>query len=182
MTETLDRDDFTRWLSPYWLEIQDKLLPLLPHNEGEKPTHEIERLAQILEIVRIEESIPPPQTGGKGRPQRDRRALARAFVVKAALNLPETKTLIEQLRQSPGLRHVCGLTLVPSKATFSRAFAQFAQTGLGDQVHAALITKFVSGSVTERPIVMHVSIDSTAVEAREKAAKKVKTPKEKKTG
>src|SRR5258707_6216781 len=115
MPNPIDRADFTRWLSPYWLEIQDKLLPLLPHDDNGKAPPEIERLAQILEIVRVEECVALPKTGGKGRPQADRRALARAFVAKAALNLPETKTLMEWLRQSPSLRQVCGLKSVPSK-------------------------------------------------------------------
>jgi transposase len=163
------------------LEIKDKLLPLLPHEDNGKTSPEIERLAQILEIVRVEESVPLPKSGGKGRPQADRRAMARAFVAKAALNLPETKTLIQLLSQSSSLRQVCGLYAVPSKATFSRAFTDFAKMGLGDRVHAAMVAKFVSGNVTERPLVMHVSLDSTAVEARDMAIKKVKLPKEKKT-
>ena len=61
---------------------------------------------------------------------------------------------------------------VPSKATFSRAFSFFAQQGLGDMVHQALIRKFVSGEERYRPVVLHVSHDSTAVERRERAAKK----------
>lgn len=146
MTDSIRREDFTRWLSPYWLEIQDRLFPLLSEAGRDKPTAQIQQIAQILEIVRIEESVPPSKTGGRGRPQVDRRPLARAFVAKAVLNLPETKTLIEQLHQSPCLRQVCGRDAVPSKATFSRAFSLFAEQGLGDTAHQALIDKFVSGA------------------------------------
>ena len=46
---------------------------------------------------------------------------------------------------------------------------------LGQLTHAALVKKFVSGE-----LVMHISHDSTAVEAREKALKKVKVPSVKK--
>lgn len=176
MTENIpseiNRKEFTRWLSPYWLEIHDKLFPLLADAGQEKPTAQIQQIAQILEIARIEESVTAPKKEGKGRPQVDRRPLARAFVAKAVLNLPETKTLIEQLRQSPSLRTVCGMESVPSKATFSRAFSLFSEQGLGDKVHKALINKFVSGDESERPIVLHISHDSTAVEARERGDKK----------
>lgn len=186
MTENIpsniNREEFTRWLSPYWLEIHDKLFPLLADAGQEEPTAQIKQIAQILEIVRIEESVAVPKRIGKGRPPIDRRPLARAFVAKAVLNLPETKTLIEQLRQNSWLRKVCGMDYVPSKATFSRAFSFFAGEGLGDRVHQALIDKFVSGEEDSRPIVLHVSHDSTAVEARERATKKrVKQTPEKKT-
>lgn len=186
MTENIpsniNREEFTRWLSPYWLEIHDKLFPLLSEVGREEPTAQLQQIAQILEIVRIEELVSVPKKEGKGRPQVDRRPLARAFVAKAVLNLPETKTLIEQLHQSPWLRKVCGMDCVPSKATFSRAFSLFSEQGLGDKVHAALISKFVSGEESERPVVLHVSHDSTAVEARERAVKRpIKPVPEKKT-
>jgi len=178
----INREEFTRWLSPYWLAIHEKLLPLIAQTGQSKPTEQIERIVQILEIVRIEESVSPPKREGKGRPSVDRRPLARAFVAKAVLNLPETKTLIEQLHQSRWLRKICGMDGVPSKATFSRAFSLFSEQGLGDKVHEALINKFVSGEEGERPVVLHVSHDSTAVEARERAVKKpVKQVPEKKT-
>lgn len=61
---------------------------------------------------------------------------------------------------------------VPSKATFSRAFSLFAEQGLGDTVHQALLIKFVSGEESVRPVVLHVSHDSTAVEGRERSEKK----------
>ena len=48
----------------------------------EKPTQQIERVVQILEIVRVEESVSSPKREGKGRPCVDRRPLARAFVAK----------------------------------------------------------------------------------------------------
>ena len=183
MTENINREEFTRWLSPYWLEIQEKLFPMLARAGEEKPSQQIERIVQILEIVRIEEMVSSPKREGKGRPSVDRRPLARAFIAKAVLNLPETKTLIEQLHQSPWLRTVCGMESVPSKATFSRAFAVFAGQGLGDAVHQALLNKFVSGEESSRPVVLHVSLDSTAVEARERAVKKpIKPVPEKKTG
>ena len=82
MAENINREEFTRWLSPYWLEIQEKLFPMIAQAGQEKPTQQIERLVQILEIVRVEESVSSPERAGKGRPCVDRRPLARAFVAK----------------------------------------------------------------------------------------------------
>ena len=64
---------------------------------------------------------------------------------------------------------------VPSASTFSRAFHEFAKSNLGDRVHAAL----VEAHLGDQPgtVVMHVSRDSTAIEAREKPVKKEKPVK-----
>ena len=56
---------------------------------------------------------------------------------------------------------------VPSESVFSRAFAEFADTQLTQRVHEALILK-----TQEDRLVGHISRDSTAIEAREKPAKK----------
>jgi transposase len=55
---------------------------------------------------------------------------------------------------------------VPSKVTFSRAFAAFAADRLPERVHAAMVEAGLGGGV-----VGHMSVDSTAIEAREAAAK-----------
>jgi Transposase domain (DUF772) len=72
-------------------------------------------------------------SGLPGRPPHDRVALARAFVVKAVLGLPTTSMLIERLTVDKPLRRLCGWEhpgQVPSEATFSRAFAEFARSEL----------------------------------------------------
>ena len=56
---------------------------------------------------------------------------------------------------------------MPDASTFSRAFAEFAKTGLLDRVHEALVKHYLSGEV-----IWHVSRDSTAIEAREKPVRK----------
>jgi transposase len=163
-------------LAPYWEELQDKLLPRLEQGCQIELTPGLRRVAMILEIVRIEEHVHAPKGGGRGRKEIDRQPLARAFLAKAIVNLPDTRALIEQLKQSRSLHTLCGMTRVPSEATFSRAFAAFAHPDLGERVHRAMVGKFVSGQ-----IVLHVSQDATAVEAREKAVKKVKPLKVKKS-
>lgn len=163
-------------LAPYWKQVKEKLLPSLEQDTGLELTDKLKTLTQVLEIVRIEEHVPEPKRGKRGGQQIDRRPIGRAFLAKAFLNLSSTRALKEMLHQSPALRKLCGMDKVPSEPTLSRAFAQFAYLNLGDLVHQAMVLKFVSSQ-----IVMHASHDATALEVREKAVKKVKVPKVKKS-
>ena len=56
---------------------------------------------------------------------------------------------------------ICGFIRsgdIPSEATFSRAFAEFAAKGLGDRVHEALVQQCVKPE-----LVGHISRDATAI-------------------
>src|SRR4029450_5886793 len=70
------------------------------------------------------------------------------------------------------LRRLCGWERqdnLPSEATFSRAFAEVSASQLPGRVHATMIGK------DEKPrLGVHISRDATAINAREKAAKKEK--------
>ncbi len=97
-----------------------------------------------------------------GRKLKDRQAIGRAFVAKAVYNYPATKDLIEALRTMPNLRKICGFNRkqeIPSESTFSRAFAEFAKSEIGDKAHQALTEEYFSGQ-----IIGHISRDSTAIE------------------
>src|SRR5260370_30941719 len=129
------------------------------------------KLVSIRELVRVKSFI--PQTlGGPGRPPKDRRAIARAFVAKVVYNLAETRQLLDRLGCDVALRRICGWERkkdIPSEPTFSRAFAEFSATKLPEEVHRRLIAKY------EAPrLVGHISRDSTEIEAREKTVKKPK--------
>lgn len=157
-----------------WGRIQGALFPHLEQALDEPLTEKQRQLVAVLEVVRIEEHVPPGCLQWMGRKRKDRRVLARAFVAKAVYNLPATEVLIEALRDSKNLRRVCGLApedQIPSASTFSRAFAEFAQSKLCDRVHEALVKEHVS----ER-LVGHVCRDSTKIEAREKPVKKAPKP------
>ena len=103
---------------------------------GSRPDHRSAgRLVTTLDVIGLEAFVPEPPRG-PGRPREDRRALARAFVAKAMLGVP---TLIERLAVDKSLRRILGRerrSQVPSEATFSRAFAEFAQGDLPDKSHA----------------------------------------------
>jgi hypothetical protein len=86
------------------------------------------------------------------------------------LGVPTTNALIERLDVDKSLRRILGWerrAQVPSEATFSRAFAEFAQGDLPDKMHAALIERSLGGR-----IVGVIARDATEIEARERPAKK----------
>jgi len=125
--------------------LQRYLFPRLEEC-GERPlTEKEQQLASILEVLYLERFVSrPPQRFG--RKPWERRALARAFVAKAVYQHPHTRATLEALRASPVLRRICGFVRradIPSEATFSRALAEFARSGLGEKVHAALVAEWV---------------------------------------
>ena len=166
-------------LTSSWDHIQGFLFPMLREEAGPL-TAQHERLVLVLDVARIEAFV-RMWPGLPGRPLDDRHALARAFVAKAVLNLATTSGLIERLAADATLRLLCGWerrSEVPSESTFSRAFAEFAASGLPGRVHEALIVR-----THKNCLVGHISRDATAIEAREKPVKPAlpapKTPKRK---
>ncbi len=141
------------------------LFPWL-EEELEPLTEKQEQLITILEVIRIEEFI-PDYFGCEGRPQKTRPAIARAYVAKMIYNHDTTLQLLERLQGDKNLRRICDWEYrgqIPSESTFSRAFAEFAKTSLPDRVLQAIIDKNLKTEVF-----LHLSRDSTAIEAREKA-------------
>jgi hypothetical protein len=165
-------------LSQYWSKIQETLFPWI-EEELEPLTAKQQQLIMILEVVRIEEFI-PDYFGCEGRPQKTRPAIARAYVAKMVYNHDTTLQLLERLQADKNLRRICGWEYrgqIPSESTFSRAFAEFAKTSLPGRVLQALVDKNLKNE-----LFLHLSRDSTAIESREKAAKKsqCESPKKKK--
>lgn len=162
-------------LSQIWTRIQGTLFSFLRENLG--PLSEMQqKLVMVLELIRIEKFVHLPIGRCVGRAPKDRQALARAFVAKAVFNMPTTKDLIERLRGDANLRRICGFERrsdIPNESTFSRAFDEFAKTELAAKAHEAVISQYRS-----EPLVGHLSRDSTAIEAREKPARKERAEKE----
>ena len=167
-------------LSDYWYAFQQELFPRLESELG--PMGErYELFVAVLELVRVE-ALLPYFRGQVGRPEEDRAALARAFIAKAVFDVPTTRALIERLEVDGRLRRLCGWSgggRLPSEATFSRAFSEFAESGLASRLHETLIARTMDGHLVE-----HISRDATAIEAREKPQPKRKgaKPKQRKRG
>ena len=160
-------------LSSYWCAIQAQLFPVFPVIEEELgPLGErYQCFITVLEFVRVEQFLPYFHCL-RGRPRQDRAALARAFIAKAVFQLATTRALLERLAHDRPLRRLCGYDSVralPSEATFSRAFAEFAESALPSRLHEALIK-----NTMQDHLVGHVARDSTAIEVREQPAPKPK--------
>ena len=84
-----------RAFAPYWQSIQRALFPRLEHVLGPL-TEKQQQLVQTLEVIRIEQMI-PPRFRMPGRPPKDRAAMARAFVAKAVYDMPTTRVLLDRL-------------------------------------------------------------------------------------
>lgn len=151
-----------------WRVVQHELLPELKHEVGAL-TPKLEKVVHTLEWARVDELV-GSRWCGVGRPPRDRAALASAFVAKAVLGLSTTAGLIERLTVDRALKRICGFSMwerLPDGATFSRAFGEFAAEGLAERAHEALVRETLGGV-----LVGHLSRDGTAIETREKPAKK----------
>ncbi|MCU7849300.1 MAG: transposase [Candidatus Thiodiazotropha sp. (ex Lucinoma kastoroae)] len=162
-------------LSHTWRHIQSFLFSLIWEELGEL-TAKQKRLVSVLEFAKLEEHLP---YAGQfpGRPPEDCIAIARAFVTKMVYDMATTRILLDRLETDPTVRRLCGWERredVPSESTFSRAFAEFAESRSPERVHQALIEQHIG----ER-VVGHISRDSTAITAREKPEKKA-APVEKK--
>ena len=156
-----------------WVSFQASLFPNLCSCERESLTSRLSDLLDVFGKIDIGRHV---TWGGSwmGRRRIDRRAIGRAFIAKAFYGLTTTDLLIEMLRLQPTLRKLCGFEKVsdiPSPATFSRVFKEFAETDLGDRVLAAMVKDHVGDK-----IVMHASTDATEIDAREKGVAKAKNP------
>ena len=122
-------------------------------------------LISVMGMISLHRSL-PASGGWRGRRAKDRHALATAFLAKAVLGLETTRQLLERLGTDPQLRCLCGWNdarQIPHEATFSRAFAEFAQTELPQRLHEALIR-----DTQQNRLVGHIARDATAIEARER--------------
>ena len=164
-------------LSRYWNTVQSFLFPELKEELGPLGEKHLQ-LVTILELLRVEEYVMQKHQREVGRPQEERKAIARAFVAKAIYDMPTTRVLLDRLEFDIQLRRICGwerCSDIPSESTFSRAFAEFADSDLGGRVHKALVDRAYEGQ-----LVGHVSRDATEIEAREKPKRKGPKKKAKK--
>ena len=155
--------------SCHWLTIQPSLFNFIEDEVGE--LDEEQRL-----FVRVAESLELRQIAarygwcGNGRKPSSRLAIFKLLLMKHVWNWPETKDALGEVRRSPALRRLCGWEAqseIPSDSTVSRAFADFALDKMAD----GLLAKF-AGKIFKDRIVIHRSIDSTEIDARERSATK----------
>jgi hypothetical protein len=151
-------------LTQFLRVMQGSLFPALQEQLGPL-TDKHKQLVEVLGLAPVEPLI-GPGAGGVGRPEADRRAIARAFVAKAVYNMSTTRQLLDRLACDVALRRICGWERrcdVPHESVFSRAFAEFAASQLPQRLHQALIE-----ATQKERLIGHISRDSTEIESREK--------------
>jgi hypothetical protein len=149
--------------------MQGVLFPTLQEQLGPL-SNKHQQLVAVLGLIGIE-ALVGPWSGGVGRPAKHRRAITRAFVAKAVLNLNSTRQLLDRLSVDVALRRICGWESqreIPHESQFSRAFAEFSASKLPQRLHEALIK-----ATQQERLIGHILRDSTEIEAREKP---VRTP------
>ena len=154
-----------------WNTIQTQLFPSF-EQELDPLTEKERKFIQIITLLDLPSHMKAYRWRGFGRKRKSRLAMAKAFVAKSVYNLETTDILILHLKGCKNIRRLCGWELpgqVPSAATFSRAFNEFATGELPQKIHEAMIRKHY-----REKLACHISRDSTAIESREKP---VKTPK-----
>ena len=157
-------------LQQFYFNMQMFLFPAMEEEIGEM-TGKMQEFVMLVELLKPGRFIPDALLGGVlGRPRRSRERLLRAFLLKAVYNFPTTDMLVENLRTSPQLHRLCGWDFaceIPSRATFCRAFGEFAEAGLGERLHEAMVAENYKDK-----IVGHASHDSTEIDGRERACRR----------
>jgi hypothetical protein len=155
---------FSDQLKQFVRIMQGSLFPALEEQLGPLSSKH-QQLVMVLGMIEIEAMV-SAWLGGVGRPAKDRRAIARAFVAKAVYNLSTTRQLLDRLSSDNSLRRICGWEgrrEIPHESQFSRAFAEFAATELPQRLHRALIE-----ATQKDRLIGHISRDSTEIVARER--------------
>ena len=114
-----------------WDELNQGLFPWIDDNIGELDArHRLFRT--VCEAVIRPREFDYAKWKGNGRPPASRLKIFKAFLLKAVLNVKDTKELVRMLRAEPLSRRLCGWDspgLVPSESRFSRVFGEFAGRG-----------------------------------------------------
>ena len=158
-----------------WLKVinlEQSLFPKLQESMGTLSPKE-EKLMKILDFAEIERFVSTVQITN---PPKDREEMARAFVAKQVYNFQTTSALIDRLKIDRTLRVICGWrhrNKVPSESKFSRVFGEFSQQRIAAKAHDVFIENYLSET-----LFFYSSIDSTAIELREKAVKREESKKE----
>lgn len=149
--------------------LQRQLFPALMAELGALSALD-QQFCEVISLTDLGRFTRPYEWCGNGAPPCPRIWLAHAFIAKHVYQFPTTSALIDALKSRPLLRQLCGWESpgeIPSEPTFSRAFAEFAQDQLPQQIHEHMVKTHAGPK-----LVGHVSRDATAIEAPERPVAK----------
>jgi hypothetical protein len=153
--------------------LQRQLFPALTEELGELSALD-QQFCEVISLTQLGRFTAGYEWCGEGRPPCSRLWLAHAFIAKHVYQFPTTGALIQALQTRPTLRRLCGWDSagdLPSEATFSRAFAEFAQDQLPQRIHENMVKTHAGPK-----LVGHVSRDATTIGAPERPAPKPVAP------
>ena len=167
--KTINQNSKKEHFASHWTTIQPSLFDFIEDEIGELDENQ-KLFIHVAESLGLERIALKYHWCGNGRKISSRLAIFKLFLMKHVWNFSTTKDVLAEVRRSPAMRRLCGWENqceIPSESTASRAFKDFAN----DKVAQDLFSDFVTKVVGDR-IVIHRSIDSTEINAREKAATK----------
>lgn len=156
-------------LTTLFHHLQRQLFPALEEELGPLTALD-QQFCEVVSLTALGRFTASYEWCGNGCPPCSRLWLAHAFIAKHVYQFPTTGALIEALRTRSTLRRLCGWDSageLPSEATFSRAFAQFAADQLPTRIHETMVQTHAGPK-----LVGHVGRDATAIEAPERPAPK----------
>jgi len=156
-------------LTTIFHHLQRQLFPAL-HSELGTLSALDQQFCEVISLTDLGRFTRRYEWCGNGCPPCPRTWLAHAFIAKHVYQFPTTRALLDALKSRPLLRQLCGWDSpgeLPSEPTFSRAFAEFADDQLPQQIHEHMVKTHAGPK-----LVGHVSRDATAIEAPERPAPK----------
>lgn len=162
--------------SNIWSNIQQKTLFYLEESLGKLSAKEKE-LVYCFEELELEKFSNYLPINYIGRKRSNRLNLLKVFIAKFNYSIETNTNILERLEKDISLRKLCGYDTIsdlPSESTLSRAFAEISEYNIYGQLHDSLIKNSFKDH-----LVGHISRDSTAITAREKAIGKYKKDEQK---
>jgi len=129
-----------------WDTIQTRLFPVIEEDNQTELTAKEKQFVEVVSLMDMGRHMRAYSWCGTGRKKSRRDKILKAFIAKAVYDFPTTRTLLEYLNTSRSLRRLCGwerASEMPSEATFSRAFGEFASRS---HDRSLLDTRFVEAS------------------------------------
>lgn len=116
----------------------------------------------MLRVIEEHLAAPRETASRYGRPAYSRNPFIRAFWAKSYFRILTMDDLRKRLVSEPNLRMICGFTIVPSHATFSRRMSMLSESSIMEKSFEAMVSEYYAGR-----LVGDLSRDSTAIAARD---------------
>ena len=128
-------------LTTIFPHLQRQLFPALAAELGPLSALD-QQFCEVISLTDLGRFTRRYEWCGNGCPPCPRPWLAHAFIAQCGYQFPTPGALLDAVKSRPWLRQLCGWERageIPSAPTFSRAFAEFAQDQLPQQIHEQMV-------------------------------------------